>query len=134
MTQYILDSSAIACYLRGEDGSEQLETLIADPDNTFFLHAINWIELQYLQRRGQFPKEKPVQEFIAKVNVTVSSDLSQTFSERVVTLKADHAPIALGDCFAVALAQTIDAALITTDRGELEKIASANLCQILFLR
>ena len=41
---------------------------------------------------------------------------------------------ALGDCFAVALAQTLGSMLITTDRSELQKIADKKECAILFLR
>ena len=40
----------------------------------------------------------------------------------------------MGDCFAVALAQTLGAMLITTDRSELQKIADKKECAILFLR
>ena len=51
-----------------------------------------------------------------------------------VELKAHYAPIALGDVFAVALAKERGAALVTTDRAELEKVASAGVCVIEFLR
>jgi hypothetical protein len=51
-----------------------------------------------------------------------------------VLLKTYHTPIALGDSIAVALAATRHDALLTTDRGELAKIAAAGICQIEFLR
>ena len=134
MTTYVLDSSAVICLLRNEDGADVVENLPTDPANNHFLHAINWVEVRYLEQRGRTPPSPPFSEFLATFGVTVSSELSRSFLEQVVSLKAKFPPIALGDCFAVALAQNLHAALVTTDRGELERIAEAGECQILFVR
>ena len=53
---------------------------------------------------------------------------------RAVALKAHQAPITLCDVFAVALAQETGATLLTTDRGELEKLSTAGICAIEFIR
>jgi len=134
MALYVLDSSAILCFLRDEPGAEMVEPLITDADNQHFLHAVNWVEIRYIEQRGQLPKDNPFQQFIETVSVQISTELGSAYLEKVAALKASHPPIALGDCFAVALAHGLDATLITTDRGELEKIADAGECKILFLR
>lgn len=134
MTVYVLDSSAVACLLRNEPGVDIVERLLIDSANQHYIHAVNWIEVRYLERRGHFPTDKPFSDFIRATGVTVVSELTPSFTEKVALLKADYPPIALGDCFAVALAQTLEAVLVTADRGELDKIATAGECQVLFVR
>ena len=60
--------------------------------------------------------------------------ISDDLIAQVVSLKTDFTPIALGDTFAVGLAVIREATLVTTDRGELQKIATAGACNIEFLR
>lgn len=134
VVQYVLDSSAILCFLRDEAGADVIEPLLMDADAHHFLHAINWVEIRYLEQRGQLPEDNPFRQFIETVGVEISTEISPTYLERVAFLKAHNPPIALGDCFAAALAQTLGAMLITTDRGELQKIADKKECAILFLR
>lgn len=134
MTSYVLDSSAIICLLRDEPGVDVVERLLIEPGNQHYIHAINWIEVRYLEKRGHFQTNRSSLDFIRATGVMVSSDLTPLFIETVASLKADYPPIALGDCFAVALAQTLDAPLVTADHGELDKVASAGVCHILFLR
>jgi predicted nucleic acid-binding protein len=98
------------------------------------LHAVNWVELRYLERREQLPVGDPLRQFMEVVGVELSTELSPAYLERAADLKARYPPIALGDCFAVALAQTLSATLITTDRNELQKVADAGTCAIVFLR
>lgn len=131
---YVLDSSAIVCFLRGEHGADVLKPLLKDQNNQHVLHAVNWVEVRYLEQRGQFSGDGLFRRLIETVGVEISADLGPSLLEKAARLKADYSPIALGDCFAVALAQTLATTLITTDRGELQKVAEANTCDILFLR
>ena len=134
MSTYVLDSSAILCFLRNEPGADIVDALLTDTANQHVIHAVNWTEVRYLERRGQLPKDKSLQEFTSQVDISISNELSPAFREGVALLKAEYPPIALGDCFAVALAQALDATLVTTDRSELEKLAVEGICKILFLR
>ena len=69
-----------------------------------------------------------------EAGIRVVYRMDEPLLAQAAELKAHHAPIALGDIFAVALAIRERATLLTTDRRELEKIAAAGLCQIEFLR
>jgi len=131
---YVLDSSAVICFLRDEPGADAFEQLLIDAENKFILHAVNWVEIRYLEQRSQASSVNSLRQFIDQANVEVIGNFDFKYLDRVASLKAFRTPIALGDCFAVALAQVLDAILVTTDRGELEKIASTGECKILFLR
>ena len=134
MSNYVLDSSAVLCFLRNEAGAEQMDSLFADVANEHVIHAVNWVEVRYLEKRGRLPAETSFQAFVERLGIKVSTDLRPELLDEVARLKAEYPPIALGDCFAVALAQTLRSALISTSRTELEKVASAGECEIIFLR
>jgi PIN domain nuclease of toxin-antitoxin system len=134
MTIYVLDSSAIVCFLRNENGAAVVERLLVEPANQHYIHAVNWIELRYLERRGHFPNTTSISDFLKLTGIAVSNELALPFSDKVASFKANYPPFALGDCFAVALAQILDATLVTADHGELDKVADANECPVLFIR
>ena len=62
--------------------------------------------------------------------------VEMTFSEPLLaiasSLKANRTPISLADAIAVGFAITEGATLLTTDRGEMEKLS--DVCSIEFLR
>ena len=74
------------------------------------------------------------QERIAAIGVTVDHTTDEAFLREAARLKAERAPIVLGDVFAVALTARLGGTLVTTDRGELTKVAAAGDCLIEFLR
>ncbi|MCC6488233.1 MAG: PIN domain-containing protein [Candidatus Hydrogenedentes bacterium] len=99
-----------------------------------FIHAVNMVEVRYhYQRRGEQALEAAICS-IAAAAIEVERVMDDRFLTTAAYLKAVYPPIALGDVFAVALAMRLQATLVTTDRGELEKIAAAGLCPIEFLR
>jgi len=98
------------------------------------LHAINLVEVEYLLvRRGEAIRRRGI-ERIAAARIEIVRDLDDPLLAVAVDLKANHAPIALGDTFAVALAIQRGIPLVTTDHGELDKIAAAGVCSVEFLR
>lgn len=56
------------------------------------------------------------------------------FWQQVGNLKVTPGKLSLADCFALALAQRMEATLVTSDRHEFEPIAALKLCPILFIR
>jgi PIN domain nuclease of toxin-antitoxin system len=130
---WVLDASAVLCWLKDEPGAPRVTSVLVGDDSTL-LHAVNFVEVRYyLLRRG----EAALRRGLAQINATriqVVPSLDDTLVELASRLKAEQTPIALGDVFAVALTIRERATLLTTDRGELEKIAAAGICQIEFLR
>jgi predicted nucleic acid-binding protein len=133
--KYILDSSALLCVFREEPGFEIMRNLMGNRENQFALHPVNWVEVRYLQIRGRFTLQaKSLDAFATAFQIEIVKELDPIYLERAAQVKAAYAPIALGDVFAVALAQHLNVPLVTTDRGEMQKIADAGECDIVFLR
>ncbi len=130
---YTLDASGVMCWLDGEPGGSRVLGLIAAGE-ILPIHAVNLVEVQYLTRRHGEQALRNAMAQIRAAGIQVVRDMDDELLEIAVDLKANHAPIALGDVFAVALAVRRGATLLTTDRNELEKIARAGICQIEFLR
>ena len=86
-----------------------------------FLHAVNLVEVgYYLLRRSEQALRTGI-ELIAATDIEVVRAMDDDRVATAVRLKAHHAPIALGDVFAVALAAHRGATLLTTDRHELRR-------------
>ena len=130
---WMLDASAALCWLLDEPGAERMDAILAD-DRPALIHGVNLVEVRYrLQRLDATLAEATLSTLFA-TGVDIDRDLSDELLTIAATLKATRAPIALGDTFAVAAAIRHGATLATTDRGELEKVAAAGICQIEFLR
>ena len=130
---WVLDASASLCWLKGERGYLRMQEVLSAGDARI-IHAVNHVEVQYtLRRLGERALQLGLERMRA-VGIEVARDMNDQFLARAARLKVDYAPIALGDTFAVARAVERDATLLTTDRGELEKVALAGVCRIEFLR
>jgi len=130
---WMLDASAALCWLLDEPGAERMDVILAD-DRATLIHGVNLVEVRYrLQRLDAALAEAALSTLFA-TGMEVDRDLSDELLTIAARLKATQAPIALGDTFAVAAAIRRGATLVTTDRGELEKVAAVGVCQIEFLR
>jgi uncharacterized protein with PIN domain len=128
------DASGVVCWLSGEPGAERAEQLLADPESQATIHAVNFAEVCYvLLRRNPGHYQRAV-DLLMGTGIGISRDMGDVLLNEVARLKANFAPIALGDAFAVANAVVTGATLITTDRSELEKVAEAGICAVEFLR
>ncbi len=130
---WVLDASAIICWLQNEPGAERVRDILADLEPSM-IHAVNLVEVQYyLLRRGQQAFDLGLARMRA-AGVRLERPMNERFLMTATRLKAHHAPISLADSFAVAMAVEREATLVTTDRGELEKVDAAGVCAIEFLR
>lgn len=130
---WVFDSSAIICWLLGEPGAPRMRAVLSGPGRMLF-HAVNLVEVRYLlQRRGDIARQQGDQRITA-AGIEIVRSLDEEILATAVQLKARFSPIALGDVFGVELAAQRGATFLTTDRGELEKVAAAGICQIEFLR
>jgi PIN domain nuclease of toxin-antitoxin system len=130
---WVLDSSAVLCWLLDEDGAERVDEILAD-GQPLVMHAVNFVEVQYrLLRQSAGILATGLSRMLA-VGIEIARDVEDDLLANAARLKVAQAPIALGDTFAVALAVKHGATLVTTDRGELEKVGAAGVCAIEFLR
>jgi ribonuclease VapC len=113
----VLDSYALLAYLQNETAAGQVDDLLvqaATGDMALYVSLINLGEIAYLveRRHGLVQCERAL-DMILRFPVT----LEEVTLERVKAaahVRASH-PISYADAFAVALAQELDAAIVTGD-------------------
>lgn len=115
--RYVLDSFALIAYFEGESGGDLVKRLFERATKggcELFLNVVNLGEIAYIVERERGLSE--VQETLARIDELPISigDVDRRLALAAAHLKARY-PIAYADCFAAALAQVKDAALVTGD-------------------
>ena len=110
--RHCLDSWAVLAWLDGEEPAAGIVQGVVDRGRP----AISWVnlvEVHYRAARDHGRQE--ADQVLAELRPQVSEDLPGIAAMRAVAnLKAEH-PIALADCFAIALAAKKGAVLLTGD-------------------
>lgn len=130
---YVLDSNALFALLQNEEGQNVVANLIGQADKEqirLYFSLINWGEILYIVEREQ-------SRHLAQVVMNDIGKLPILFwgvdRERIAAaahIKARY-PIAYADAFAVALAQEIEAPVVTGD-PEFKKVES--VVDVLWIR
>jgi PIN domain nuclease of toxin-antitoxin system len=130
----VLDACAMIALLRREPGEDVVWARLSDPVNTCFAHAINLCEVYYDFRRdaGKAAAEGAVSDLKA-LGVVERNDLDEAFWKEAGRLKA-RGKISLADCFAVTLTNRLAGSLLSSDHHELDAIAAAGTCPVIFIR
>lgn len=125
-----LDSWAVLAWLDGEEpAAKAVERAIKRERPA--MSWMNLVEVHYRTIRDHGRQE--ADQVLAELRPLISENLPGIASMRSVSaLKAEH-PIALADCFAVALAAEQEAALLTGDPEIIDR-ASELPCQVVDLR
>jgi ribonuclease VapC len=115
--RYVLDSFALIAFFEGEKGYELVADLLkraAKGGCELFLSVVNLGEIAYIVERERGISK--AQETLARINEFSISicEIDRRLALAAAHLKAQY-PIAYADCFAAALAQEKDAALVTGD-------------------
>jgi len=115
--RYVLDSFALIAYFEGEKGQELIVDLFHRAAKGYcelYLSVVNLGEIAYIvERERGVPKAQEALARIGELPVSVC-DIDRRLTLTAAHIKAEH-PIAYADCFAAALAQDKDAALVTGD-------------------
>lgn len=132
--QFVLDASALIAYLRDEPGGEAVEACLSVEPPACLAHAVNLCEVFYtfLRRSGEEEARRALDDLQA-VGVRVREDLDEAFWQQAGRYKVQYA-IPLPDAIAVALADRFGAEVVTSDRGDFEKIAHSGVCGVKFIR
>ncbi len=129
---YVLDSFALLAYFQAEPGGEKVRDLLREASAgkaTAFLSVINLGEILYITERklGRNTADNTLEDILR-----LPVQLADASTDRVIGaahVKARYA-ISYADAFVVALAQELEATIITAD-PEFQKVAS--LAAILWL-
>lgn len=132
---HVLDAGPMLAFLKDETGASEVEQILLDPDSVCYAHAVNICEVFYDLRREA--GEEEAQTHLTRLfdaGVQPREDMDRAFWEAVGRLKADPPRKSLADCFCIALAQRLEARLITTDHHEFDALVPLGLCPIRFIR
>jgi PIN domain nuclease of toxin-antitoxin system len=131
---YVLDACAILAYLWDEPGANVVEDRLTEPGSTGFAHVVNLCEVYYkVLRKSGVVAADGVLQVVAIAGVIAREDIDTPFWKDVGSQKSQGG-ISLADCFAVALTRRTAGTLVTTDHGELERIAAEGICPVRFIR
>lgn len=135
MAFLIFDACALIALSQREEGADVLASFLADGENICFVHSINLCEVYYKMYRETSKDEAIalVQGFL-DLGIVLRDDLDIEFLQDAGELKAIYKRVSLADCCAIALANRLDAELVTSDHHELDDLADLGVCKITFFR
>lgn len=132
---YALDSSAMIALLRGEPGADVVWQYVADESILSFSHSINLCEVYYQGWRfGGKDEADNAMDDLNYLGVKERNDLDADLWQEAGRIKAIFRRVSLANCLAIALTNRVGGSLVTSDHHELEAIAAARVCPILFFR
>ncbi len=131
----VMDASALIAYLRGENGSEVVESVLSDKTDYCVVHAINMCEVYYdFMRAADEDTAAQTIADLAAVGLIVRNDIDSEFWQIAARIKAIHRRVSLADCFAIALAQRLGSEVVTADHHEFDALVEKNVCNVKFIR
>ena len=123
ISEYILDSYPLLAYLEAEAGSDRVKQLLTAAKARkchLYMCVVNLGEVMYIVERER--GLSAAQDTLTRIDELPIAIIN---ADRTVTLAAAHlkmdCPIAYADCFAAAVAQLLNAILVTGD-SEFSKI------------
>jgi len=129
----VLDSSAMLALLYKEDGAVEVAAELAS--GSCYAHAVNLCEVFYdFMRTYDDPRAQQAVVDLGAMGVRCRRDLDDEFWQAAGRLKATYKRVSLADCFCAVLASRLGFELITSDRHEMEPLASAGVCRVRFIR
>ncbi len=131
---FALDSGALLAMINFEQGASLVRQLLRDNRGQCVIHAVNLMEIYYgCLREGGSNYADKVLDTIDRAGVDIRNDLDIDFLRDTSFLKVNH-KMSLGDTFGVALARRLDCEFVSTDHHELDAVAAAGVCKLLFIR
>jgi predicted nucleic acid-binding protein len=128
--KHCLDSWAVLAWLDGEEPAAEIVEGVVDRERPV-MSWMNLVEVHYRTARDHGRQE--ADQVLAELRPQVGEDLPAISAMReVARLKAEN-PIALADCFAIALAAEEGAVLLTGDPEIIDR-AEQLPCQVEDLR
>ena len=120
----------LASYLR-EPGATRVSELLLDLQNDCWMSIINVGELYYkVARQENIKMAEEARVWLNRFPI-LFVDVDWPMTRQAASIKATY-PLAYADCFAAALAQQLDAALVTGHR-EFEQLQRAGLIDVEWL-
>ncbi len=131
----VLDACAMIAYLRGEPGADMVEALLLDKNTSCMAHAMNLCEVYYdfIRTADENTARTAIADLESKGLIT-REDMDSQFWQEAGKYKATIKKVSLADCFAMTLANRLQADLYTSDHHEFDPIAASGVCSVKFIR
>lgn len=114
---YVFDSFALLALLQKEKGQTQVAELVAqtqENDTTLYLSLINWGEILYITEREHGARiAETLMQDIDRLPIALM-DVNRARVASAARIKGNYA-VSYADAFAIALAQELNATLVTGD-------------------
>ena len=122
-------------FLRDEPGARVVADALSDPQSQCHAHALNLCEVYYDFHRaaGQEEALRAVAD-LKRLGVISDGTLTPAVWQAAGRLKASLRRVSLADCFAIELAQRLDATILTSDHHEFDALVAQSVCEIRFIR
>lgn len=132
---YTLDACSLIAFFRHEVGGDVIRDILLDSRSNVAIHAINMCEVYYdLDREEGIRAANRSIEVALDVGIDIREDMDPALWKTAGLIKSRVKRISIADTFAIALANRLDATLVTTDHSEFDNVAKLDLCKILFVR
>lgn len=115
--RYVFDAFALVAYLENEPGAGRVTELLSSADqqeSSVMMSVVNWGEVLYKSRRRRGPEGVP--ETVGMIDSLPIElvDAGRELTRAAAEFKAGGG-LSYADCYAAALAQLNDAAVVTGD-------------------
>lgn len=122
-------------FLRGEPGADAVAEILLDPESQCYAHSLNLCEVFYdFERAGNRQDALQAVLDLAILGVIEDASLAPAVWQAAGTLKARLRRVSLADCFALELAERLEATILTADHHEFDVLAARPECRIRFIR
>lgn len=130
--RFVLDSSAVLSFLQDQPGSDTVEDLIRADDTELAMSLINLGEVRYVVHRvaGE-ARAAQVEEGLLATSKIKMFEASWERIRAAARIKAAGG-VSLADCFGIALAEELGAALVTSD-AEVRRVEVERSLSVLWL-
>jgi predicted nucleic acid-binding protein len=122
-------------FLRGEPGADAVAQILLDSESQCYAHALNLCEVFYdFERAANRQDALQAVSDLAMLGVIEDASLAPVVWQAAGTLKARLRRVSLADCFAIELAERLDATILTADHHEFDVLATQPEYRIRFIR
>ncbi len=112
---YVLDTSALLCYLRNEKGAEKVHDLLISKKEILKMHRVNLGEIYYgVLRKEGVQKASQLYGMLLQYPLEYTSNLSDTLLMTAGRLKVEYG-LGFADSFAAATTFIERSVLVTKD-------------------
>jgi predicted nucleic acid-binding protein len=136
--QYVLDASALIAFLTGEKGSHLVADIINQAHQgevSLYLATINLFEVYYdfLKRGASETEAENLLDDLYNLPVSIVDKIDRSWLKNAAKLKVGYS-ISVADSLGLALAQQLQASLITADHHEFDAIELAGEAKFYWIR